>query len=77
MYICWLAFENDFVFFFFPETAGKTLEEPTFLFEERSWQTVLSLPSRRLCTMRICPERTKELPRALLNPRRRSEYAFR
>lgn len=35
MYVCWLGFENVFVFFFFPETHGKTLEELTFLFESQ------------------------------------------
>ena len=29
-YCCWLGFEIVFVFFMFPETAGKTLEELTF-----------------------------------------------
>ncbi|KAH7305801.1 general substrate transporter [Stachybotrys elegans] len=32
-YCCWLGFECVFVFFFFPETANKTLEELSFLFE--------------------------------------------
>lgn len=34
-YCCWLGFEVVFVFFFFPETANKTLEELTFLFEDK------------------------------------------
>ncbi|KAL2761099.1 hypothetical protein ACRALDRAFT_2096446 [Sodiomyces alcalophilus JCM 7366] len=34
-YCCWLAFEICFVYFFFPETAGRTLEELAFLFEDR------------------------------------------
>jgi len=29
-YCCWLAFEVVFVYFFFPETFGRTLEELTF-----------------------------------------------
>jgi len=29
-YCCWLAFEVTFVYFFFPETAGRTLEELAF-----------------------------------------------
>ncbi|KAL2846430.1 general substrate transporter [Aspergillus pseudoustus] len=33
VYVCWLAFEVVFVFFFFPETYGRTLEELSFLFE--------------------------------------------
>lgn len=35
MYCCWLAFENVFVYFMFPETYGRTLEELAFLFEDR------------------------------------------
>lgn len=34
-YCCWLAFENVFVFFLFPETYGRTLEELAFLFEDQ------------------------------------------
>ncbi|GAB1312574.1 Major facilitator superfamily (MFS) profile domain-containing protein [Madurella fahalii] len=33
-FCCFLAFEVIFVYFYFPETVGKTLEEATFLFEE-------------------------------------------
>lgn len=29
-YCCWLGFEVVFVYFFFPETANKTLEELAF-----------------------------------------------
>jgi hypothetical protein len=29
-YCCWIAFEIVFVFFMFPETAGRTLEELAF-----------------------------------------------
>lgn len=32
-YCCWLGFEIVFVYFMFPETAGRTLEELAFLFE--------------------------------------------
>jgi Na+/melibiose symporter-like transporter len=42
-YCCWLAFEIVFVWFFFPETAGRTLEELAFC----KFQT-LSLLSFRL-----------------------------
>ncbi|KAF1993458.1 hexose transporter-like protein [Amniculicola lignicola CBS 123094] len=35
-YCCWLAFENVFVYFMFPETYGRTLEELAFLFEDQS-----------------------------------------
>jgi len=34
-YCCWLAFEVVFVYFFFPETFGRTLEELTFMFEDK------------------------------------------
>ncbi|KAI1341045.1 general substrate transporter [Xylariaceae sp. FL0016] len=33
-YCCFLAFEVFFIYFFFPETSGKTLEEATFLFND-------------------------------------------
>ncbi|KAF2176524.1 general substrate transporter [Zopfia rhizophila CBS 207.26] len=33
VYVCWLCFEVVFIYFFFPETFGKSLEELTFLFE--------------------------------------------
>jgi sugar porter (SP) family MFS transporter len=33
-YCCWLAFEIVFVYFMFPETYGRTLEELAFLFED-------------------------------------------
>ncbi|KAH6968011.1 hypothetical protein DER45DRAFT_475932 [Fusarium avenaceum] len=33
-YCCFLAFEVAFVYFCFPETSGRTLEEVTFLFED-------------------------------------------
>lgn len=34
-YCVWLAFEIVFVWFFFPETHGRTLEELAFLFEDK------------------------------------------
>jgi sugar porter (SP) family MFS transporter len=33
VYVAWLCFEVVFIYFLFPETYGKTLEELTFLFE--------------------------------------------
>lgn len=30
VYCCWLVFEIVFIFFFFPETSGRTLEELSF-----------------------------------------------
>ncbi|KAK2059127.1 general substrate transporter [Colletotrichum caudatum] len=35
-YCCWLAVEVVFVYFMFPETAGRTLEELAFLFEDKA-----------------------------------------
>ncbi|CAI7643805.1 MFS sugar transporter [Penicillium manginii] len=35
VYCCWLAFELVFIYFFFPETSGRTLEELSFLFEDK------------------------------------------
>lgn len=34
-YCCWLAYEVVFVYFFFPETFGRTLEELAFMFEDK------------------------------------------
>jgi sugar porter (SP) family MFS transporter len=34
-YCAWLAYEVVFVYFFFPETFGRTLEELAFMFEDR------------------------------------------
>ncbi|EOO00948.1 putative mfs sugar protein [Phaeoacremonium minimum UCRPA7] len=34
-YCCWLAFEVCFVYFLFPETFGRTLEELAFIFEDK------------------------------------------
>ncbi|KAF7715297.1 MFS-type Sugar/inositol transporter [Penicillium ucsense] len=36
VYCCWLAFELVFIYLFFPETSGRTLEELSFLFEDKS-----------------------------------------
>lgn len=33
VYVAWLTYEVVFVWFFFPETANRTLEELAFLFE--------------------------------------------
>ncbi|KAH7135658.1 hexose transporter-like protein, partial [Dendryphion nanum] len=38
VYVCWLCFEVVFIYFFFPETYGKTLEELAFLFESEKEQ---------------------------------------
>ncbi|PSN62436.1 general substrate transporter [Corynespora cassiicola Philippines] len=35
VYCCWLVFEINFVYFLFPETANRTLEELAFLFEDK------------------------------------------
>ncbi|KEF52586.1 uncharacterized protein A1O9_11429 [Exophiala aquamarina CBS 119918] len=35
-YCCWLAFEIVFVWFLFPETSNRTLEELAFLFEDKA-----------------------------------------
>ncbi|KAJ5698854.1 MFS sugar transporter [Penicillium macrosclerotiorum] len=35
VYCCWLVFELVFIYFFFPETAGRTLEELSFMFEDK------------------------------------------
>ncbi|KAF2009977.1 general substrate transporter [Aaosphaeria arxii CBS 175.79] len=36
VYCCWLCFEIVFVYFLFPETANRTLEELAFLFEDKA-----------------------------------------
>lgn len=38
MYCVWLGFEIVCIYFLWPETYGRTLEELTFLFEDRSLQ---------------------------------------
>ncbi|KAK2801603.1 hypothetical protein FQN50_007664 [Emmonsiellopsis sp. PD_5] len=35
VFVCWLCFEFVFIYFMFPETYGRTLEELTFLFESQ------------------------------------------
>jgi hypothetical protein len=35
VYCCWLVFEVVFIYFFFPETQGRTLEELSF----RKWSS--------------------------------------
>lgn len=45
-YCCWLGFEIVFVFFMFPETAGKTLEELTF----STYPPIYIKPQRHLLT---------------------------
>ncbi|KAH8812527.1 general substrate transporter [Xylogone sp. PMI_703] len=36
VYCCWIVFEITFVYFMYPETSGRTLEELTFLFEDQT-----------------------------------------
>ena len=36
-YCCWLAFEICVIYFLFPETSGRTLEELAFLFEDKEY----------------------------------------
>ncbi|KXJ85779.1 general substrate transporter [Microdochium bolleyi] len=35
IYVGWIAFEGIFIYFMYPETHGRTLEELTFLFEDK------------------------------------------
>ncbi|KAF2001777.1 general substrate transporter [Amniculicola lignicola CBS 123094] len=42
VYVCWLCFEVVFIWFIFPETYGRTLEELTFLFEGEEKQNELA-----------------------------------
>ncbi|KAI9574338.1 general substrate transporter [Boletus coccyginus] len=44
VYCVWIAFEVAFVYFMFPETSGRTLEELTFLYEGDHRQEVLRDP---------------------------------
>ncbi|KAF2657078.1 general substrate transporter [Lophiostoma macrostomum CBS 122681] len=48
VYVCWLCFEVVFIYFFFPETYGKTLEELTFLFEGEDKQTELAASAQKV-----------------------------
>ena len=50
MYVCWLAFEFVFLWFFLVETKGRTLEETAALFDgedalEKITQQALETPS--------------------------------
>ena len=38
MYCVWIAFEIVCIYFLWPETKGRTLEELTFLFEDKDLQ---------------------------------------
>lgn len=35
IYCGWIAFELSFIYFIYPETSGRTLEELAFLFEDK------------------------------------------
>ncbi|KAF2798110.1 hexose transporter-like protein, partial [Melanomma pulvis-pyrius CBS 109.77] len=48
VYVCWLCFEVVFIYFFFPETFGKTLEELTFLFEGEEKQNELAASTQKV-----------------------------
>lgn len=47
VYVCWLCFEVVFIYFMFPETYGRTLEELTFgKWHEKRWsENLLIAPS--------------------------------
>jgi hypothetical protein len=49
VYVVWLCFEVVFIYFLFPETQGKTLEELTFLFEsEKQDREVLAASAAKV-----------------------------
>ncbi|PVI02915.1 general substrate transporter [Periconia macrospinosa] len=49
VYVCWLCLEVVFIFFFFPETFGKTLEELAFLFkDEKEAQAQLAASAQKV-----------------------------
>ncbi|KAF2118027.1 hexose transporter-like protein [Lophiotrema nucula] len=48
VYVCWLCFEVVFIYFFFPETYGRTLEELTFLFEGEEKQTEIAAAAQKV-----------------------------
>ena len=49
VYVIWLVFEIVFIYFVFPETYGKTLEELTFLFEsEKTERDVLNAAATKV-----------------------------
>jgi MFS family permease len=49
IYVVWLCFEVVFIYFLFPETYGKTLEELTFLFEsEKDARDVLAATAAKV-----------------------------
>jgi sugar porter (SP) family MFS transporter len=66
-YCCWLGFEVVFVYFFFPETSGRTLEELAFCESQipLAWMPF----SNRTCVQQC--SKTRPLPTALSPPSRR------
>ncbi|KLU91695.1 hypothetical protein MAPG_10213 [Magnaporthiopsis poae ATCC 64411] len=47
-YCCFLAFEIAFIYFMFPETSGRTLEELAFLFEDKALAEQANLAAERV-----------------------------
>jgi hypothetical protein len=43
VYVCWISFEIVVVYFLFPETSGRTLEELTFLFEDKEYSDRMTM----------------------------------
>lgn len=68
-YCCWLAFEVAFVYFMFPETFGRTLEE--LAFSKSSWSPVsITRLWAALLTYEQC-SRTRNLRMRRSRPQRR------
>jgi hypothetical protein len=66
-YCCWLAFQNIFVYFMFPETYGRTLEELAFLFEDQALAEQATINVEK----HIRYEDTEVWPKESMSPRRR------
>jgi len=69
-YCCWLAYEVVFVYFFFPETFGRTLEElafSEFFFLSFSFDVLFSADGAKQCSRTsISPTRPSPLSKRLL-----------
>lgn len=77
-YCCWLAYEVVFVYFFFPETFGRTLEELAFCKSKVHPQTMgiiwTGLTTRQCLRTSILPTRPTPLSKRFSTRRTRTQF---